>query len=158
MRFALVLAILAVAARSLAADPPAPPGDRTGTAEKVWRGDPGQPHDRTPKRVAVPAPAAKAVATDELRQLGDVRALELREGEALLRVDGVELTIRPGMRLKTDLVKSISPKRMVLLRPEGVDAKKGETLIVVDVLGAGRSRVRMYTARDWTARPPRSEE
>jgi hypothetical protein len=88
--------------------------------------------------------------------LGDIRAIDLRDGEALLRVEGVEQTIRPGMRLKTDVVRSVSPERLVLVRPEGVDEERGETLIIVDFLGAGRTRVRAYATRDWTAQPPQS--
>jgi len=131
-------------------------------AEKRWAVVPQEPLDRTPKRVAAPAKVARKKGDDlgvnELRLLGDIKVLELREEEALLRVDGVEQMIRSGGHLKAHLVKSVSPERLVLVRPEGVDAERGETLIVVDFLGAGRSRVRMYAARDWTARPPRLTE
>jgi hypothetical protein len=114
--------------------------------------------DRTPKRGLARVVRRNAAAVSDLRLLGNVKALEVKDGEALLRVDGVDQTIRPGMFLKTDMVQAITPKRMVLVRGEGTDDRKGETLIIVEFLGAGQSRVWMYATRDWTARPPRPVE
>jgi hypothetical protein len=133
------------------------PADPSG-ARAVWRAAPSKPAEVRSRTLSAPRPTPRATATDELRTLGNLKVLDLREGEAVLRVAGVERTVRPGMLLEHDVVQSITPERMVLVRPERVDQKKGETVIVVDFLGAGRSRVRTYAARDWTAQPPRPAE
>jgi hypothetical protein len=133
--------------------PTEPAGART-----VWQAAPSTPAEIKSRTLSAPRPPRKTTATDELRALGDIKALDVREGQALLRVDGAERTIRPGMLLGSDRVLSIAPQRMVLVRPEQVDRKKGETLIVVDFLGAGRNRVRTFAARNWTTQRPRPAE
>lgn len=152
------LALALMGASALAEEAVAPNREGDGASGKVWRVAPTKPADKTPKAGVARRLRPKAVASDQLRQLGDIKALDLREGEALFRVDGQEQTLRPGMFLKTDRIESITPQRMVLLRPETVNEKMGETLIIVDFLGPGRSRVRMYAARNWTATPLRPVE
>lgn len=122
---------------------------------------PGAALDRAPQRAALERESTQpkpSTAADGLLVLGDFKALDVREGEAIVRLDGSERTLRPGMQLKGDLVRSISPRRMVLVRPGSTDPKKGETLIVVDFEDAGRSRVRIYAAQNWTATPPMKAE
>jgi hypothetical protein len=148
---------LAVMGGSVLAEEAKPP-EGEDSSGKVWRVAPAKPIDKSPKVGVARRPRPKAVASDELRRLGDIKALDLREGEALFRIDGREETLRPGMLLKTDRIESITPTRMVLLRPEGVNEKMGETLIIIDFLGPGRSRVRMYAARNWTDKPLKRAE
>jgi hypothetical protein len=142
----------------LAEEPAAPRRAGGASSGRVWRAAPAKPIDNAPKAGVAQRVRPKAGPADELRLLGDLKALDVRDGEALFRVDGQEQKLRPGMLLKTDVIQSITPQRMVLLRPETVDDKKGETLIIVDFVGPGRNRVRMYAARDWTARPLRPVE
>jgi hypothetical protein len=154
-----VLAVLLLVCSGALAEEAAPPArEGESPSGKAWRAAPAKPADKTPKMGVARRPRPKAAQSDELRLLGDIKALDLREGEALFRIDGQEQTLRPGMLLKTDLIESITPQRMVLVRPESVDEKKGETLIIVDFLGPGRSRVRMYAARNWTSKPLRPVE
>jgi hypothetical protein len=165
MKAATLVSLLGLLSATAAAEEPVRPRPSEKAAEApagrtpaVLAGVPSATVNREPTLAAITIERSSAKDADELRQLGDLKTLDLREGEAIVRVDGAEQTLRPGMRLKGDLVRSISPQRIVLVRPEGVDAKKGETLIVVDILGAGRNRVRVYAARDWTATPPRTAE
>lgn len=159
MKPALVFSLLVCGGALAEEQPSALPRGAAASGGAIWRAAAPKPVELKSKTVVAPLPSRKPAApSDELRTLGDLKALDVREGEALLRVDGVERTIRPGMRLRDDVVQSITPQRMVLLRPKHVDEKKGEALVIVDFLGPGRSRVRTYASRDWTARPPRSAE
>jgi hypothetical protein len=147
MKAAVVSALLfcTVGVGTLVAQDAVPP-DPSG-ALKVWQAAPTKPPAIEPQTLSAARPTRNVTASDELRTLGDLKLLDAREDEAVLRVDGHEQTIRPGTALGSGVV-----------RPGQVDAKKGETLIVVDFLGAGRSRVRTYAARDWTAQPPKPAE
>ncbi len=167
MRPALVVCLLGLAAGVFAEQPvPKAPKAKGEDAAKAWAAAPSAPVDRAPKPGAAPAVAHTATAkaataqtsADERRLLGDLKTLEARDGEALVRIEGVEQTIRPGMQTKLGRVESISPQRLVLLRAAAEDPKKGETRVVIDLLGAGRRRVRIYASRDWTAEPPRPAE
>ncbi len=153
-----IVALVFASAFGQAAEPVTPPRQGEGAAGRVWSRPKVKAVDRTPKRVAVQRVPPSIGQVDGLRRLGDVKALDVRDGEALFRIDGREQRLKPGMLLKTDVVKSITPQRMVLVRPENVDEKRGETLIIIDFSGPGRSRVRMYATRDWTARPVRPVE
>jgi hypothetical protein len=135
--------------------PPRREGDTS--PGKVRHVAPVKPVDKAPRIGVAQRPRLRGPA-DELGQLGDIKALDVRDGAALFRIDGHEQTLRPGMLLKTDVIKSITPQRMVLVRPESVNEKMGETRIIVDFIGPGRNRVRMYAARDWTARRLRPAE
>jgi len=152
----LALAFLSAGVLAGEAAPPAREGE--SPSGKAWRAAPTKPVDKTPKVGVARRARPMAAPSDELRQLGDIKALDVRDGEALFRIDGHEQTLRPGMLLKTDLIKSITPKRIVLLRPETVNERMGETRIIIDFIAPGRSRVRMYAARNWTARPLRPTE
>jgi hypothetical protein len=152
------LALALMSAGALAEEPAAPQREGEDSSGKAWRVAPAKPADTTPKAGVAQRLPAEAVPSDQLRRLGDLKALDVREGEALFRVDGKEQTLRPGMLLKTDRIRSITPQRMVLVRPETVNETMGETLIIIDFLGPGRNRVRMYAARNWTARPLRPVE
>jgi hypothetical protein len=153
MRATVFLVVSSCALTVVHAAEPSPTAVSTPQSAVVPRGATAQPPDTTRKPMVARRVPRSAAAVDDLRLLGDIKVLGMAEGEARLRVDGVEQSIRPGMLLKTDVVKSISPQRMVLVRPEAVDTRKGETLIIVDVLDGGRTRVRMYATRNWTARP-----
>ncbi len=156
---ALGLTSLLAAGAGVLAEEPAARTDSGGAQGNTVLSVPRtKPPETTPKRASARRARRSAAAVRDLRVLGDVKALEVKEGEALLRVDGVEQTVRPGMLLKTDVIQAITPRRMVLVRPEGVDAHRGETLIIVEFTGAGQSRVSMYATRDWTARQPRPVE
>jgi len=118
---------------SPAATPTPPPG------QPVLVTPTPPPVDPTPKRALIPAGPARggALAAGEA-----MRALSLREGEGRLMVGGRERTLRPGGVLGKDVVKSISPGRMVLNRPAA--AGRPAALVVVDFDEAGRGRTRVY--------------
>jgi hypothetical protein len=87
--------------------------------------------------------------------LAGVRALALAEGEARLVVNGVERTVREGDVLRGDLVKSVAPGRMVLLRAAGDE----ERLVIVTFDARGEGRERAILARDPSAaEPPEAPE
>jgi hypothetical protein len=141
-----------------AAEAPPPRLEGGDPADSVLWAPRPKPMDRTRKAAVAQRMARQERPSDELGLLGDLKALDVRDDQALFRVDGQEQTLRPGDSLKGDVVKSITPKRMVLLRSEAQNEKMGETLIIIDFLAPGRTRVRMYAARDWTARPFKSVE
>jgi hypothetical protein len=116
------------------------------------------PFDTTPKATRARRPPIPPVMEDGMRRLGDVKVLDLREGEGVFRVDGVEVTLRAGDKLKTDLVEFVCPDRLVLRRPATVDEKKGETVIIIEFVGPGRSSVQEYASRSWTAKPKQPVE
>jgi hypothetical protein len=158
MRVTVLLFVLSCALPALHAAEPAQTSASTPQSAVVMSAAPAQPA-ATPEKQAVARRSPRTTAAaDDVRVLGDVKVLGMATGEARLRVDGTEQTLKPGMLLKTDMVKSITPQRMVLLRPDGVDGRKGETLIFVDVLAGGRTRVRTYAARNWSARAPKPVE
>ena len=138
----------------------ATPPDSASQARKpaVFERPEDPPVDPKPQLVTMPRTPIPPVMEDGLRRLGDVKALDLRQGEGVFRVDGVEVTLRAGDMLKTDLVEFVSPERLVLRRPATVDEKKGETVIIVDFVGPGRSRVREYASRNGMVKPSRLVE
>ncbi len=153
------LAVAALLSVSAWAEPPAAPRrEGEASSDRVWGAAPAKPAGTAPKAGVARRPRPKAGPSDELRLLGDVKVLDVKDGEALFRIDGQEQTLRPGMLLKSDLIKAITRQRMVLLRPESVDEQKGETRIIVEFVAPGRNRVRMYAARNWTSRPLRPVE
>jgi len=79
------------------------------------------------------------------------KALKTADGEARLLVDGTEQTVRPGSRLGGDLVKSVSPGRLVLERGAGPDDPRGQALVIVTFDAAGQARTRVLWTRDPTA-------
>ena len=158
MRVTILLVVVSCALPVLHAAEPAQTSGTSQAAPVVMRAVPARSTDAAPKPTLVSRRAPIATTVDDVRVLGDIKVLGLANGEARLRVDGVEQILKPGMLLKTDTVKSITPQRMVLLRPDGVDAQKGETLIIVNLLAGGRTRVRSFAARDWAARSPKPVE
>ncbi len=164
VRWAFVLIAVGATAAGAAPEqlaPKAPKSKREGAA-RVWAAAPSAPVDRASKAGAAPVAAAQKgtaqAAADDLHRLGDLKTLKVGDGEALVVIEGVQQTIRPGMRTKLGLVESVSPQRLVLLRTAAEDPKKGDTRVIVDLLGGGRNRVRIYASRDWTVERPRPAE
>lgn len=102
--------------------------------------------DPQPARGAVEAPAAAAPEPT-------LRVLSASEDEATVELDGRTEVVRPGSTLGTDTVKSISPDRLVLLRPS---ADGDDALVIVSVGPEGRTRARTFWTRD-PSTPPSQE-
>lgn len=125
-------------ADAVAAEAGAPPSVQPSTAVKPVRASvaPG-----------LPADAAKT----------SLRALSLSEGEATLEIDGVREVVRPGSRLGTDTVKTVTPGRIVLER----EARAGggvAALVIVTFDASGQGRSIVFWASDPAAAAPASAE
>lgn len=114
----------------------APPPLEVSTEPKPARGliDP-------PKR---PRPAALDVEPS-------LRALSFSGDEATVDVRGQNQVLRPGSRLGDDVVKSVSPGRLVLVRPEIVDGETREAIVLVTFDAAGEATTRVFRTHDPTA-------
>lgn len=159
MRIALIIAGLVASGAAGPLD--AAPGSSASSASTAVVGTPGEAIMRGPQagqEFTVRVVAKRANRIEDISVLGDVKLVRAEEGQARLRIDGAEETLRPGMFLKTDRVKSIAPERIVLVRPAEVDEAQGEVFVVIDILAGGRTRVRTYATRDRTAKPPRPVE
>jgi hypothetical protein len=77
--------------------------------------------------------------------------LALSDDEATVELDGRRQVVRPGSRLGDDIVKSISPGRLVLIRPAKPEDPGGEALVVVTFDPEGRGRSQVFWTRDPTA-------
>lgn len=84
----------------------------------------------------------------ELDQRTRMRALTFAEDEATVEVGGRTEVLRPGSRLGDDVVKSISPGRLVLLRPEEVDGDRREAIVLVTFDAAGEARTQVFWTHD----------
>ena len=102
---------------------------------------------------------ARATAVTGVRDSADagslkgIRAVSTATDEAVIVLDAVTRTVRPGDLIGADLVRSIAPGRIVLHRPAAPLGGGGEADVVVDFDGSGRGRVRVYATRDATSRP-----
>ncbi len=129
------------------AAPPAAAGASTTVIQGQAQGRPKGEHG--PKLAADrPAPSAPSKASGTLETL---KPLSMKEGEAQVLVDGVEQTIRPGSLIGKDVVKSVDPGQMVLLRPASAGYPGGEATVVVTFGEKGTSNVRVYWTKDPTA-------
>ena len=77
--------------------------------------------------------------------LKNLEALSLRDGEARVRLDGIDYTLRPGDTIAGDVVRRVEATRIVLARPEG---DKREAIVIVTFDGQGRARVRVFGTLD----------
>ena len=108
---------------------------------------PPLPVDRTPKRVRIPGPPPSMQGDPaEAGDLEGVQALSIGEGEARLRLAGGERTVRPGVAIGADVVKSIIPGQMVLTRNRS--GGEGIATVVVKFDEQGRGRVRVLYLTD----------
>lgn len=122
----------------------------------------------TPQTTPLPikvSPVKEGVATVALPQvlggiskeagaLAGVRAVRIDDNEAVLIVQNTQRIVKVGDRIGTDLVKSISAGRVVLLRPPAPGQKGGESLLFVQFDPQGRTQVMVFTTQDTTAKPP----
>jgi hypothetical protein len=169
---AVVLGVLALAGRASATDEPqvdkkvqhpkptrpeagaeagAPAGGPLPEGA-TWAQPPTQHGGDTSRRLGVasaaPRPAAAAAT------VSDYRALATAEGEARLLVAGAERVVKPGTVLGTDVVKSVAPGQVVVLRPARPEAG-GEALVIITFDAQGRGRERVVWTKDPTAQAPR---
>jgi hypothetical protein len=79
-----------------------------------------------------------------------VRVLSVRSGEARLALATGERVVRVGDRVGTDVVRSIEPGRIVLIRPGPPEAT---VVVSFDGPGPGRIRVLSMSLSDPGAAP-----
>jgi hypothetical protein len=107
------------------------------------------PVDPTPKVVKMAGPApSRAGDSPDAGALRGVQALSLKQGEARLRLADGERTLRPGDAIGADVVKSIEPGQMVLVRAGATPAAEATATVVVKFDELGRGRVRVYHLKD----------
>jgi hypothetical protein len=119
----------------LAPEPGAPPPLEVSLEPKTALGSVDRP--TTPRRRSDTKPA--------------LRAISFGEGEATVDVGGRTEVLRPGSRLGADVVKSVSPGRLVLLRPEEVDGERHEALVLVTFDATGTAKTQVFWTHDHSA-------
>lgn len=112
------------------------------------------PPDRTPKAAAVPRVAPAGRDSGDALGLKGVQALSIKEGEARLRLAAGERTVRPGDAIGPDIVKTVTPGQIVLLRTASTEKRLEAATVVVRFDSAGRGRVRVYYEKETSPPPP----
>lgn len=125
--------------------------DRKEAGGLVPLNPPPIPVDRAPKLVKIPGPPpSRAGDSADAGALRGAQALAMKEGEARLRLAEGERTVRPGDTIGVDVVKSINPGQVVLLRGGTATDPEGSATVVVKFDKQGRSQVRVYYLKDPT--------
>lgn len=88
--------------------------------------------------------------------LAGVRAVQIDDTQARLVIQGVERVVKAGDLIGADIVKSISPGRVVLLRPAAAAGAGGESLVILQFDPQGRTQVLVIASKDTTAKAPRT--
>jgi hypothetical protein len=131
-------------------EPPSGPGTSGPGLEPRWEA-PETTHGGETDQRRRAAPPSRATAA---RAASPYVALSTAEGEARLRVAGVEAVVRPGSVLGQDVVKSVAPGRIVLTRAARPEAG-GEALVIINFDAQGKGRETVVWTKDPTARPPK---
>ena len=76
-------------------------------------------------------------------ELSGLRAVTLREGTAVISLDGVTRSVRPGDALGSATVKAVGSNRIVLER-HGPSAAGTPAIVVIRFGPGGEARVRTY--------------
>jgi len=103
-----------------------------------------------PARGRIEEPNASAAPSDSLPVVS-LHRVSLAEGEGTVEIDGRREVVRPGSRLGSDIVKSVSPEQLVLARPPKEGGQEGETLVIVTFDADGKARSRVFRTRDISA-------
>jgi hypothetical protein len=112
-----------------------------GAAESL----PGDSVVSGPKTVGSTEPIGGSGTSANAGALRNLQAIDLHDGVAHVRLDGVDQTVRAGDVLGGDVVRSIEPNRIVLARSEG----PGRTATVIVTFDAqGKARARVFTTQD----------
>lgn len=116
---------------------------------------PGAPSPVAPSLEIRPVPATigtlpAAPRASASKSSVAVRALSMKDGEATLERAGVHETVRPGSRLGSDTVRSVSPGRLVLDRPAA--GRKPAALVIVTFGEGGRAEEQVFWMADPTTR------
>jgi hypothetical protein len=115
---------------------------------------PPTPVDGTPRTLRLGRPRGASGVKRRDPKLGGVRAVEMRDGEAVLALPDGTRTVRPGDVISGDIVKSVEPGRVVFSRPD--PGSSSSAIVIVRFDAEGRGRVRVYSARDSSpAAPPK---
>jgi len=133
-----------------------PPAEASAPAEEMELAQPKLPEfDRSVKKVRVGG-SPPAVHRDSAHSgvLKGIRALDLKPGEARVIVDGSERVLHVGDAIGGDVVKSIEPGRIVLVRSPKPGDAEGEALVWVDFDPNGASLVRVMLLEDPTPKAP----
>ena len=133
-----------------------PPAEASVPAEPMEMAQPELPEfDRSVKRVRVGG-SPPAVHRDSAHSgvLKGIRALDLKPGEARVLVEGSERTLHVGDAIGEDVVKSIEPGRIVLVRSPKPGNPEGDALVWVDFDSSGASVVRVVLMKDPRPKAP----
>ena len=132
------------------------PAEASVPAEELELAQPELPEfDRSVKKVRVGG-SPPAVDRDSAHSgaLKGIRALDLKPGEARVIVDGSERMLHVGDAIGEDVVKSIDPGRIVLIRSPKPGNPEGDALVWVDFDPSGASLVRVMLLEDPTPKAP----
>ncbi len=123
--------------------------DKKGPGGLVPLNPPPIPVDPTPKLVKIAGPPpSRAGDSADAGALRGAQALAMKEGEARVRLAEGERTVRPGDTIGVDVVKSINPGQVVLVRGRTATDPEGSATVVVKFDEQGRSQVRVYYLKD----------
>ena len=115
---------------------------------------PRLPSGRVAARRDTAAPAVSGTASPYL----SLRAVSVTDGEARVQTADGALTLRPGDRLGTDVVRAVDTGVIVLDRKAAPGAKGGDARVVVRFDGQGKPAVRIYYTEDPTRVEPRPKK
>lgn len=135
---------------ALAADKPAPPPPPDTTENEVMAIHPAPPPDTTPRRMrvrVVPETGRRARPANPEPLFG-VKALALKDGEALLQLADGQRLVHPGDAIGTDVVQVIGDGTLVLERPEAPGRPGGVGTVVVRFDAQGRSAIEVFHTGD----------
>jgi hypothetical protein len=121
-----------------------PPGDKNRAEVVMGTVDPRTTASE-PKTIQVTGSLPGNRSSVDAGALKNLQPVNLRDGEAQVRLDGVVRTVREGDALGTDVVRSVESNRLVLARSEGSGR---ESTVIVTFDAQGTSRVRVYSTQD----------
>jgi hypothetical protein len=105
-----------------------------------------EPPKETPSARATAAPASRSGRAGPKRSR--LIAVSFADREATLEVDGVREVVRAGSRLGEDMVRSVSPGRIVLERAATPGEPGGPALVLVTFDETGRGRTQVFWSVD----------
>lgn len=152
----LALVLFSSGALAAAPDPTKPPAegqkvDGEESGKRFARPDsqpPVLPQGPVAGRAAPPSTSKRLAAHGAYQTL---RALQIKEGEALVQTAEGQRLLHPGDHIGNDVVKAIDEGLLVLDRPAAPGQPGGDRRIVVRFDAQGRASVRIYTTEDPTA-------
>jgi hypothetical protein len=112
---------------------------------------PAIPMDRAPRTVRVPGRPSPNRSSGALGGLAGIRALSSSKDQIRVGLPSGQFDLRPGDAIQGYVVRSVEPRRLVLLGSEQAGSAQAGGIAVVTFDPEGRGRVVIYRLRDESA-------